>query len=129
MGNLTAYHMHVLQLKAPTIKFPIFSSIIERGEDWDLTDWRAQWVVHLNFAKFKSPPIPQHCPGGGVVGHNIDRCITLTQNINIHTLTISCSLFITSGRSSEIRANCVTTLLHTSTPKSTNRQNTRCQVF
>ena len=64
-GNLTAYHMHVLQLKAPTIKFPIFSSIIEWGEGWDLTDWRAQWVVHLNFAKFKSPPIPQHCPGGG----------------------------------------------------------------
>ena len=65
VGNLTAYHMHVLQLKAPTIKFPIFSSIIEWGEGWDLTDWRAQWVVHLNFAKFKSPPIPQHCPGGG----------------------------------------------------------------
>ena len=51
--------------KAPTKKFPIFSSIIEWGEGWDLTDLRAQWVVHLNFAKFKSPPIPQHYPGGG----------------------------------------------------------------
>ena len=42
VGNLTAYHMHVLQLKAPTIKFPIFSSIFEWGEGWDLTDWHVQ---------------------------------------------------------------------------------------
>ena len=65
VGNLTAYHMHVLQIKAPTIKFPIFSSIIEWSEGWDLTDWRAQWVVHLNFAKFKSPPIPNIARVGG----------------------------------------------------------------
>ena len=42
VGNLTARHMHVLQLKAPTVKFPIFSSIVELGEGWDLTDWHAQ---------------------------------------------------------------------------------------
>ena len=29
-------------IKAPTIKFPIFSSIFEWGESWDLTDWHAQ---------------------------------------------------------------------------------------
>ena len=63
MGNLTAHHMHVL-LKAPTVKLPIFSSTFEWGKGWDMTNWRAKYVVHLNLAKFKSPPIPQHCLGG-----------------------------------------------------------------
>ena len=42
MGNLTAHRMHVLQLKASTVKFPIFSSIIKWGKGWDLTNWHAQ---------------------------------------------------------------------------------------
>ena len=43
VGNLTTHHMHVLQLKALMVKFPIFYSVFEWGEaSWDLTDWYAQ---------------------------------------------------------------------------------------
>ena len=38
VGNLTAHYMPVLQLKALTVKFPIFYSIFKWGEGWDLTD-------------------------------------------------------------------------------------------
>ena len=42
VGNLTAYHMDVLQLKALMVKFPIFSWIYEWSKGWNLTDWHAQ---------------------------------------------------------------------------------------
>ena len=76
MGNLTAYHMHVLQIKAPTIKFPIFSSIINWGEGWDLTGWRAcPMGGAFELCKIQIPTYSPTLPGWGVVGHNIDRCI------------------------------------------------------